>query len=70
MLDPIMDDDTPCRVGWYIVYVFIPEGGWLEPRFWNGEKWHGDAFDRIGHVYYRRFQTEAEAEIYGGKDLY
>lgn len=27
-------------------------------------------YPKINHVYARRFEAEAEAEAYGGKDLY
>lgn len=71
MKDDILDDDQPLEAGWYIVYLSIPEYGWLEPRYWDGNKWKTiDTYPRVIHVYARRFETQDEAEAYGGKELY
>lgn len=61
--------DNPSEPGWYIACLTIPEDAWLQPVYWDGFKWYVD-YPMVNHVYDGRFETEAEAEIYGGKDLY
>lgn len=67
---PILDD-KPNESGWYIACVSIPEGGWLQPVYWSGTKWSAeDRITKVVHAYAPKFDSEKEAEDYGGQDLW